>query len=114
MSELAMEKPSPTETANVGPVCRFCGTPLHATVVDLGMSPLCESYLRADQLNQMEPFYPLHVYVCDHCFLVQLEQYVSAGAHLHRIRVLLFLCRHLAATRQTLYRCHGRALRLRQ
>ena len=42
------------------------------------MSPLCESYLRADQLNQMEPFYPLHVYVCDQCFLVQLEQYVRA------------------------------------
>jgi hypothetical protein len=41
------------------------------------MSPLCESYLRADQLNQMEPFYPLHVWVCDCCFLVQLEQYVS-------------------------------------
>jgi hypothetical protein len=41
------------------------------------MSPLCESFLRADQLNSMEPFYPLHVLVCDHCFLVQLEEYVS-------------------------------------
>ena len=41
------------------------------------MSPLCESYLRADQLNQMEPFYPLHVWVCDSCYLVQLEEYVS-------------------------------------
>jgi 2-polyprenyl-3-methyl-5-hydroxy-6-metoxy-1,4-benzoquinol methylase len=41
------------------------------------MSPLCESYLAADQLNQMEPFYPLHVYVCGACFLVQLEEYVS-------------------------------------
>jgi len=41
------------------------------------MSPLCESYLSTDQLNQMEPFYPLHVYVCEHCFLVQLEEYVS-------------------------------------
>jgi hypothetical protein len=47
-------------------------------VVDLGMSPLCESYLPADQLNAMEPFYPLHVYVCRECWLVQLEQYVSA------------------------------------
>ena len=42
------------------------------------MSPLCESYLTADQLNQMEPFYPLHVKVCKQCFLVQLEEYVSA------------------------------------
>jgi len=41
------------------------------------MSPLCESYLRPDQLNEMEPFYPLHVFVCGKCFLVQLEEYVS-------------------------------------
>jgi ubiquinone/menaquinone biosynthesis C-methylase UbiE len=57
--------------------CRFCGTPLKHTLVDLGMSPLCESFLSVEQHNQMEPFYPLHVYVCDNCFLVQLEQYVS-------------------------------------
>jgi len=50
--------------------------PLRHTFVDLGMSPLCESYLSADQLNQMEPFYPLHVLVCDRCFLVQLQEYV--------------------------------------
>jgi len=41
------------------------------------MSPLCESFLSLDQVNQMEPFYPLHVYVCEKCFLVQLEEYVS-------------------------------------
>jgi len=57
--------------------CRFCGASLHHTFVDLGMSPLCESYLSADELNAMEPFYPLHVYVCEQCFLVQLEEYVS-------------------------------------
>ena len=57
--------------------CRFCGAPLTHTFVDLGMSPLCESYISADQLNQMEPFYPLHVYVCEQCFLVQLEEYVT-------------------------------------
>jgi SAM-dependent methyltransferase len=61
-----------------GPTCRFCGAALRSTFVDLGMSPLCESYLSRDQLNQMEPFYPLHVYVCGECFLVQLEAYVSA------------------------------------
>jgi hypothetical protein len=42
------------------------------------MSPLCESILAADQTNQMEPFYPLKVWVCHQCLLVQLEQYVSA------------------------------------
>lgn len=58
-------------------VCRFCKSELRHTFVDLGMSPLCESYLRPEQLNQMEPFYPLHVFVCEKCFLVQLEEFVS-------------------------------------
>ncbi len=57
--------------------CRFCGTKLQHTFVDLGMSPLCESYLSYNKLNHMEPFYPLHVYVCDSCYLVQLEEYVT-------------------------------------
>ncbi len=60
-----------------GATCRFCGTELSHIVVDLGMSPLCESYLGLDELNRMEPFYPLQVYVCERCYLVQLEQYVS-------------------------------------
>jgi len=57
--------------------CRFCKSKLHQTFVDLGMSPLCESFLRLEQLNRMESFYPLHVFVCDKCFLVQLEEFVS-------------------------------------
>ncbi len=57
--------------------CRFCGTKLEHTFVDLGMSPLCESFLPGEQLNQMEAFYPLHAYVCGKCFLVQLEAYVT-------------------------------------
>jgi C-methyltransferase C-terminal domain/Putative zinc binding domain/Methyltransferase domain len=57
--------------------CRFCKTALQHTFVDLGMSPLCESFLRPEQVNQMEAFYPLHVFVCDQCFLVQLEEFVS-------------------------------------
>jgi hypothetical protein len=57
--------------------CRLCDTALRHTFVDLGMSPLCESYVSDEQLNAMEPFYPLCVYVCENCFLVQLQQYVS-------------------------------------
>jgi 2-polyprenyl-3-methyl-5-hydroxy-6-metoxy-1,4-benzoquinol methylase len=53
--------------------CRFCGASLRTTMVDLGMSPLANAYLTAEQLPQMEPFYPLRVYVCEHCWLVQLE-----------------------------------------
>src|SRR5216110_3346104 len=75
-SSRATASPVATPAAAPVPVCRFCRTPLRHTFVDLGMSPLCESYLRADQLNEMEPFYPLHVYVCDRCFLVQLQEYV--------------------------------------
>jgi SAM-dependent methyltransferase len=61
-----------------GPSCRFCGAPLEHTFVDLGLSPLCESYVAPEALNAGEAFYPLHAYVCGECFLVQLEQYVSA------------------------------------
>jgi len=57
--------------------CRFCNQPLTHTFVDLGMSPLCESYISTQTSNQMEPFYPLRAYVCDNCFLVQLHEYVS-------------------------------------
>lgn len=59
------------------PLCRLCKAPLSRTFVNLGMSPLCESYVSRDQLDQMEAFYPLHVLVCDQCFLVQLREYVA-------------------------------------
>lgn len=60
--------------------CRLCGTNLRHIFVDLGMSPLCESYLTSEQLNAMERFYPLCVYVCENCFLVQLQEYVTPEA----------------------------------
>jgi hypothetical protein len=71
---LATERLSGTATT----ACRFCGAGLQRTFVDLGMSPLCETYPSAADLNHGEIYYPLHVYVCDQCFLVQLEQYESA------------------------------------
>ena len=51
---------------------------LETTFVDLGMSPLCETFLTADQLDGVEHFYPLHARICDGCLLVQLEDYVPA------------------------------------
>lgn len=57
--------------------CRFCSTSLTDTVVDLGMSPLSNSFVSTEQLNAKESFYPLHVYVCPKCFLAQLEEYES-------------------------------------
>lgn len=56
--------------------CRFCNAPLNHTFVDLGMQPLCEDFVKPEQVNKMEPHYPLHVYVCDKCYLVQLEEFV--------------------------------------
>jgi 2-polyprenyl-3-methyl-5-hydroxy-6-metoxy-1,4-benzoquinol methylase len=58
--------------------CRFCGAGLQRTFVDLGLSPLCETYPSVADFNRGEAYYPLHVYVCENCFLVQLEQYESA------------------------------------
>lgn len=57
------------------PTCRHCDSNLEVSFCDLGMSPLANSYLSADQLDRMEPFYPLHAYVCGECFLVQLQEF---------------------------------------
>ena len=57
--------------------CRHCSSPLVDVVADLGSHPLCESFLTAEQLHRMEPRYPLIVYVCRSCWLVQLEEFVA-------------------------------------
>jgi SAM-dependent methyltransferase len=57
--------------------CRFCRAPLRTTFIDLGSSPLCQTHIAPNELNRMEPFYPLHAYVCDACFLVQLQEFVG-------------------------------------
>jgi len=71
----------PEEASATTGACRFCGASHSHVVVDLGMSPLCESYLAADELDRMEPFYPLRVLVCEDCYLVQVKEYVS-GEHI--------------------------------
>jgi 2-polyprenyl-3-methyl-5-hydroxy-6-metoxy-1,4-benzoquinol methylase len=58
--------------------CRFCGSMLRRTFVDLGSSPLCETYPAAADFKNGEMYYPLHVYICEKCFLVQLEEYEKA------------------------------------
>ena len=71
------DSPALSGTKLVNRHCRLCQAPLETTFVDLGMSPLCESYLTVNQLGQMEPYFPLHVLVCSNCFLVQLQEYVK-------------------------------------
>jgi SAM-dependent methyltransferase len=63
-------------TSGVGP-CRSCGAELRHSVVDLGLQPLANSYLEREQLDEPEPVYPLHPYVCDTCWLVQLQEFAS-------------------------------------
>ena len=60
------------------PNCRLCSAELSHTFVDLGMSPPCESYLTAEEVDGPEVFYPLHVRICERCLLVQLPTYISA------------------------------------
>ncbi len=60
--------------------CRNCGAALHETFVDLGMSPLSNAYVLRENERAMEPFYPLHAYVCERCFLVQVEAFETPEA----------------------------------
>jgi SAM-dependent methyltransferase len=57
--------------------CRSCEQDVRDTFVDLGMSPLVQSFIGPEKLDEMEPFYPLHVLICSHCKLAQLRDYVS-------------------------------------
>jgi SAM-dependent methyltransferase len=76
-STLALPVDVEAGRSDASPACRFCRARLRHTFVDLGMSPLCQTHISPEQLNRMEPFYPLHAFVCEGCFLVQLEEYVS-------------------------------------
>ncbi len=58
-------------------LCRSCSTPLTRTFVDLGVSPLANAYLTEGDLDRPEVFYPLHVYVCERCLLVQLPVFAT-------------------------------------
>ncbi len=57
--------------------CRFCGATEMTTFVDLGMSPFCQTHIAPQNLNAMEPFFPLHARVCNACFLVQVEEFAA-------------------------------------
>ena len=57
--------------------CRSCDAPLEVSLVDLGSSPLCESFVPADRIDEPELFYPLHVRICTHCWLAQIPAVVE-------------------------------------
>lgn len=60
--------------------CRFCATVLEHVFIDLVNSPPSNAYLTKEQLNEPETFYPLKVFVCDNCFLVQVDEYKKSNA----------------------------------
>jgi SAM-dependent methyltransferase len=60
--------------------CRACAAPLETTFVDLGLSPLSNSYVEPAELHLPERFYPLHAWLCERCFLVQLEEFEAPEA----------------------------------
>ena len=60
--------------------CRYCRAPLSRTFIDLGIQPLANSYLKAEDLARPEPRYPLHAKVCDRCLLVQVDHDIPAEA----------------------------------
>ncbi|WP_343689599.1 class I SAM-dependent methyltransferase [Chitinophaga sp.] len=60
--------------------CRFCKTELTNTFIDLANSPASNSFLTGEQLNEPETFYPLKVYTCSNCFLVQVDEYKKSDA----------------------------------
>ncbi len=63
------------------PACRFCGAPLKHDFVNLGSTPLANSYVRADEIAQgLDRSFPLHARVCGACFLVQVDAPVSSEA----------------------------------
>jgi len=64
----------PPLSPTAAPPCRFCSAPLHHTFVDLGVSPLANSYLEPAGLREPETFYPLEVFLCEECLLVQLPE----------------------------------------
>lgn len=79
MGDLLMQQASAEEQAETSShSCRFCGAGLSDLFVDLGLSPLCQTQIKPWQLNHGEAFYPLRVFVCGECYLVQLDEYVSA------------------------------------
>lgn len=62
---------------NTSSKCRFCNSKLENSVVNLGMSPLCQKHIKPENANDMEKFYPLHAFICDKCWLMQLEEFAT-------------------------------------
>ena len=68
---------APGTTAAAGFRCRFCDAALEHSMVDLGLSPLCEDFIRPEELRTPERYYPLEAFVCTRCWLVQVDEFAG-------------------------------------
>jgi len=75
MTTATTQLPALDTRSRPGKPCRFCGAELNRTFIDLGMSPLCETYPSLRDIERGEVYYPLHVQLCERCLLVQLGEY---------------------------------------
>src|SRR5690606_2356480 len=75
---LAIDSSRAPVRATAAATCRSCGAPLEDVFVDLGVQPLCESYVDEAGLHAPEVFYPLRTYVCRGCLLVQAQDFAPA------------------------------------
>ena len=71
--------------------CRACGSPLKHSMVDLGMSPPCEKILTAEQVDEVEEFFPLHVMVCGILLPRPTQGLCQARGYFYRVRLFLIL-----------------------
>jgi SAM-dependent methyltransferase len=78
MPAVSLATEDPQIQAAVTRACRFCNAPLARSFADLGMSPLANSYVPAERASAMEPYFPLHAWVCERCWLVQLEAFETS------------------------------------
>src|ERR1700732_3819533 len=67
----------------MGPTCRSCDAPLQIVLIDLGLTPISNAFVRPERASLSERFYPLKTYVCEACWLVQLEDYEAPDTHFH-------------------------------
>jgi len=77
MENITEKQTTDISTTRAKSKCRFCAADLDHSVVDLGMSPLCQKHVKMENKNDMEKFYPLHALICNQCWLMQLEEFAS-------------------------------------
>lgn len=86
--------------------CRHCHQKLEHEFLDLGFAPPSNAYLSKEDLSKPELFFPLKLYVCHHCFLVQTEDYACANQRSDTILLRIQVCIHQPVNIGSIYEYH--------